>query len=376
MKVVKLTDICRPKQWKTISTRDFLSEGYPVFGANGKIGFYSEFNHESPTIMITCRGATCGRINISEPFSYINGNAMALDDLVLDVDLKFLYYYLSNTNLNDCISGSAQPQITRSGLERIQIPLPPLPEQKRIAEILDKADALRQKNKQLLAAYDELLQATFLDMFGDPVTNPKGWEKIQLSDVADVVSGVTKGRKLKDKELIELPYMRVANVQDGHLVLDDIKTIEVLHSDLVKFKLLPKDILLTEGGDPDKLGRGAVWHGEIDNCIHQNHIYRVRLKNEDLNEVYLSALIGSTYGKRYFLKAAKQTTGIATINSTQLKQFPVILAPIKIQKQYKTAVENIEAQKAKLKQGMQESDDLFGALVQKAFANASVDKNN
>ena len=92
--VVKLHDICRPKQWKTIAASNLLESGYPVYGANGKIGFYSEFTHESPTLMITCRGATCGNVHISEPKSYINGNAMALDDIDSSaVDLKYLYYF-------------------------------------------------------------------------------------------------------------------------------------------------------------------------------------------------------------------------------------------------------------------------------------------
>ena len=110
---VKLHDICRPRQWKTISASNLLEEGYPVYGANGKIGFYSDYTHEFPTLMITCRGATCGNVHISEPKSYINGNAMALDELDREkVDIRFLYYYLLGRGFDDVISGSAQPQIT------------------------------------------------------------------------------------------------------------------------------------------------------------------------------------------------------------------------------------------------------------------------
>ncbi|PLX10175.1 MAG: restriction endonuclease [Marinilabiliales bacterium] len=289
------------------------------------------------------------------------------------LDNKYLYHYLNTDvfefNAIQSSAGIAQKNMSTKWLEEHEIPLPPLPEQKHIAEVLDKADALRQKNKELLQDYNDLQQAIFLDMFGDPVTNPKGWETKMLSEVSEVVSGVTKGRKLIGKELITLPYMRVANVQDGHLVLDEIKTIDVLHSDFEKYKLISGDILLTEGGDPDKLGRGAVWNGEIENCIHQNHIYRVRITCKELNEIYLSTLIGSNYGKRYFLKAAKQTTGIATVNSTQLKKFPVILAPIKIQQDFKIATKNIEQQKEKAKESLAYSEELFGALVQKYFGN-------
>ena len=121
MKIVKLTEICNPKQWKTLSTEQLLPSGYPVYGANGKIGFYSDFNHKNPTIMITCRGATCGTINISEPNSWINGNAMCLDNLSNDVNIRYLVHYLSNYDFRNVISGSAQPQITRENLNKVKV---------------------------------------------------------------------------------------------------------------------------------------------------------------------------------------------------------------------------------------------------------------
>ncbi len=205
-------------------------------------------------------------------------------------------------------------------------------------------------------------------MFGDPVKNPKRWEIYKLQDVSEIRSGVTKGRKLAGKPVVSVPYLRVANVQDGYLDLNEIKTIEVLLSDVDKYALLEGDVLLTEGGDPDKLGRGAVLHDEIPNCIHQNHIFRVRVNKEYLVPEFLSMLIGSAYGKMYFLKSAKQTTGIATINSTQLKKFPALAPPTERQNKFAQIVENAEAMRQNQKQSQQEIDNLFNALMQKAFA--------
>lgn len=283
-----------------------------------------------------------------------------------NVNWNYLYYTLKSlqfTNKGDrAVKGVT---LNKKKLYDLLIPLPPLEQQIRIAKILDTADALRQKDKELLAVYDELLQATFLDMFGEYLENKQ--KVLNLSDVSEVVSGVTKGKDYSGKSTVNLPYMRVYNVQDGHLVLDEIKTIDVLPGDFEKYKLLPGDILLTEGGDPDKLGRGAVWRGEIENCIHQNHIFRVRVNHKELNEDYLSALISSAYGKKYFLKAAKQTTGIASINSTQLKRFPVIMAPFATQVKYKRIIQNIEAQKALAKQNLMQNEQMFNALVQNAF---------
>lgn len=191
MKYVNLFDICSPKQWKTISGNDILKIGsYPVYGANGIIGFYDEYNHEEETLLVTCRGATCGTLNISVPKSYINGNAMALDNLSSSVNLKYLYYYLFLRGFDDVITGSAQPQITREGLKNVnKIPLPPLATQKAIAEKLDKADALRKKDQELLKQYDELAQSIFIEMFGDPVQNEKGWDLINFEEVLKLKRG-------------------------------------------------------------------------------------------------------------------------------------------------------------------------------------------
>nr|WP_275689481.1 restriction endonuclease subunit S [Nitrosomonas oligotropha] len=207
-----------------------------------------------------------------------------------------------------------------------------------------------------------------MDLFGDPVTNPKGWKTIPLDEIADIHSGITKGRKIREQVLTEIPYMRVANVQDGYIQLDDVATIAISDEEKERYLLMKHDILLTEGGDPDKLGRGAVWQAQIDPCIHQNHIFRVRIRNdEEFMPHYLSTLIGSQYGKRYFLIAAKQTTGIATINKTQLKEFPVLVPSIQLQKKFSNIVEKIEFQSQKITGNRLMMEKLFVSLTQRAF---------
>ena len=267
-------------------------------------------------------------------------------------------------------TGANYPAVTDKIVKSSKIPLPALSEQKRIAAILDKADALRAKRRAALAKLDTLLQATFLDMFGDPVTNPMGWDVVKLSSVADVVSGVTKSKsRVKGKETITIPYMRVANVQDGRILTaeEHLKTIEVLPEDVEKYLLKSGDILLTEGGDPDKLGRGGIWRGEVDKCIHQNHVFRVRINQDSFQPEYLSALIGSPYGKLYFLKAAKQTTGIASINRTQLRAFPVLRPSIGLQEVFRTFLVNLETQKFIHETCLVKLDSLFHSLQQRAF---------
>ena len=119
---------------------DGLLRDFTRHGANGKIGYYSEYNHEQPTIMIACRGATCGSINVSEPKSYINGNAMCLDDVDESIDLTYLEYALRARDFSDVITGSAQPQITATNLEKVEIPIPEKTVQAAFAAFVQQSD--------------------------------------------------------------------------------------------------------------------------------------------------------------------------------------------------------------------------------------------
>ena len=168
-KKFNLFDICQPKQWKTIATKDLKNEGYPVYGANGIIGYYHEYNHDVATVLLTCRGATCGEVHISKPYSYINGNAMCMDNLSDNTITEFLYYYLKSINLNFIISGSAQPQITQIGLRKVEIPIPPLETQQAIvnkieslfAEIDEGIGRLKTAAQQIQQYRQSLLKNAF-----------------------------------------------------------------------------------------------------------------------------------------------------------------------------------------------------------------------
>jgi len=171
---------------------------------------------------------------------------------------------------------------------------------------------------------------------------PAGWESCPLSDVADVRSGLAKGRKnIKDPVL--LPYLRVANVQDGRLDLREVKTIEVARALVERYRLRPGDVLLTEGGDNGKLGRGTVWQGEIEPCIHQNHVFAVRVNAKRMDPWFLASLAESSYGRSYFHGAAKQTTSLATINKAQVKAFPVLLPPLPEQRKIAAVLSSVDS---------------------------------
>ena len=154
-----LCEICRPKQWPTIQTKDFTEDGYLVYGANGVIGHYNEYNHKYPTILMACRGASCGAINVSEPESYITGNAMCLDDLSDEVCFEFLVHFLTYYDYKTIISGGAQPQITITSLQKIEIPIPPKKEQEKFVAIARQADKSEFELRKSIDAIDAVIKS-------------------------------------------------------------------------------------------------------------------------------------------------------------------------------------------------------------------------
>jgi type I restriction enzyme S subunit len=200
---------------------------------------------------------------------------------------------------------------------------------------------------------------------------PEGWEISRLGNFADIIGGVTKGRKLEGKKTIELPYLRVANVQDGYLDLKVIKTIQVLPDDLEKYRLLEGDVLYTEGGDKDKLGRGTIWKNEIDNCIHQNHVFRARLFKELTLPSFIAYYSQTQEAKTYFFRNAKQTVNLASINMTVLCNLPVPIPPTEEQHQILEEIESrlsvCEQVEKTIEANLQKAEALRQSILKKAF---------
>lgn len=249
------------------------------------------------------------------------------------VDPRFMAHWLVGssarilTKVTDTSHGTKRFDVRH--LQRHPLLLPPHDEQQMIARILDAADIAIERTRTSIATAERLKRGLMQQALKRCSKSKAPIER--LDKVAEIGSGVTLGRDLSGSATVELPYLRVANVQDGFLDLEEIKTVKVRLSEVERFSLAEGDVLLTEGGDFDKLGRGAVWTGEISPCLHQNHIFRVRADRTKLEPHFLATLTGSEYGKRFFLRIAKRTTNLASINKTQLKSFPVILPNLKEQ---------------------------------------------
>ncbi len=339
----------------------------PVYGSNGVVGWHDQALVAGPTVIVGRKGSAGAVQYVDEPCYPIDTTYFVRARPGYEYDMKFLFYLLRRLDLSRLKTATGVPGLTREDAYRERIPVPPIEEQRRIVDLLTRAEGIVRLRRQAQQKAAELIPAMFVDMFGDPATNPKGWPVFALSEVSDVISGVAKGRDLSADESIELPYMRVANVKDGRLDLDEVKTIRIKNTEVEKLRIVPGDLLMTEGGDPDKLGRAALWRGEIDLCVHQNHIFKVRSHRDRLVPEYLRSLVGSAYGKAYFLRVAKKTTGIASINKTQLSAFPVLVPPMAMQEHFRRQVEAVEGIVVLQKAAAEKAETTFRSLLARVF---------
>ena len=188
MKTVSLTDICTPRQHKQLNKKNLSTSGHPVYGANGVIGCYHEYNQKSPVIALGCRGNCCGSVHITAPCSYVTANALCLENLSEDVSIDYLYHYLKQYDFSALISGAAQPQLTAKRLRKIQVPCPPIEQQQHIATILSQADQCIQLRKEQLAQLQLLRQTCFLDAM-EGVKRRGAYTERRLGHIAHIHCG-------------------------------------------------------------------------------------------------------------------------------------------------------------------------------------------
>ena len=263
---------------------------------------------------------------------------------------QFTYYHLLSENARQyfeaAATGVGYPAIGDKDFNAFTVTLPPLPEQQRIATYLaascaaiDAAVSAKRRQLDTLEALRKSIiqravtRGIATDAALEPTGNvwleqvPHGWKLVALKRIAEIRGGLTLGKQYEG-ELVERPYLRVGNVQDGHLDLADVSVIELPASVAAGVELWPNDVLMTEGGDLDKLGRGHLWRGEIPGCLHQNHIFAVRCFPHKLKPMFLAYATAAQYGRDYFEATGKKTTNLANTNATKVGQFPIPLPPL------------------------------------------------
>lgn len=286
-----------------------------------------------------------------------------------NVDLGFLARVLESYDVRPFVTGTTRGKLTKADASRIEVPVPPLEEQRRIASILDQADALRAKRREALAHLDDLTTSIFLDMFGDPSTaRGHNWELTTIGAVADIQGGLTVN-SARRRNPIEVPYLRVANVHRGRLELAEIKTLRATEHEIDRTKLQLGDLLLVEGhGNADEIGRGALWDGSIDGCVHQNHLIRVRFDRRSVLPVYGSGVINSQGGRRHLLRAGKTTSGLNTISVSDVRSTPIATPPVRLQETFVHRLDGIRSLQVTQQQAVTHLDAFFASLQARAFA--------
>lgn len=280
------------------------------------------------------------------------------------ISSDYLFWWLKShrAEIENLGRGATFKEVSKKIVENIEIPLPPLAEQKRIAEILDAADTLRVKRREALAELDALLQSTFLDMFGNPVTNPKGWEVVTFGGIGESRLGKMLDNG-KSRGFDQYPYLANINVQWGQILLENLRSMEFSEAEREEFALHDGDLLICEGGE---VGRTAIWHNGKRNVFFQKALHRLRLNLD-------KALPDYTYycilfmAKNGALNDHVNSATIAHLTGVKLKKIPIPLPPLSLQRRFAAIVEGVERQKIRMRAHGAELDALFASLQSRAF---------
>ena len=358
---MKLIDVCNPKQWKTISASELVEDGYPVFGANGIIGYFSDYNHENPTLCITCRGATCGTVNKSLPYSYITGNSMALDDLdesVITID--FLYYFLQYRGFDDVITGSAQPQITRQSLSKITVPEIDLNIQKNITNIIKRLEQLILIREKQREKFNMLVKSRFNEMFGDPVLNEMGWDKCRLKDISE--EKLAYGSGASAIEFSGLRYIRITDIDTCGNLKPEKKSPSQFDE---KYLLNTGDILFARSGAT--VGKTFLYskkkHGP---ALYAGYLIRLIPNHSLVNPIFVYHFTKTKYYNDFIAKV-QNAVAQPNINAKQYSELDFILPPLSLQNEFADFVAQVDKSQLAIQKSLEELETLKKSLMQEYF---------
>lgn len=378
MKVVELKDITYNLDNKRIPLNSIERSKkesnpiYPYIGANNIMGYIDEYIFDEKILCIAEDGGSWGKnetcAKIYNEKVWVNNHAhviTARKNLVLE----YLMYYLNYADLNLYINGATRGKLTKSSLNSIQIPLPPLEQQKKIAAILDAADAYRQKTKALIAKYDELTQSLFLDMFGDPVKNRKGWEFTEIENIARKDKNSIKagpfGSSLKKEFYVAEGYKIYGQEQviKDDLTFGNYYIDENKYKELESCKVQSGDILISLVGTYGKI---SIVPEKFEAGIINPRLMKLSPNNKIIRSDFLKFLLQSEFVARQ-LKTQSRGGTMDIINVGIIKKVKIPLPSISLQNQFAERVQAIEEQKAQAKASLEKAEELFASLLQKAF---------
>lgn len=307
--------------------------------------------------------ANKGRIYKLERSAYIVSHLAIITPDETKLIPEYLMYWLQKHPPKTLIKDESYPSIGLTDIANMEIELPPLDKQKKIAKILDKADEIRAKKKLANDKLDEFLKSTFISIFGNPETNNKHWE---TGTIRDIVKEAKYGTSSKAGSEGTYPILRMGNLTyEGAITLDDLKYIDLKDNELEKYLVKQGDILFNRTNSKELVGKTAVYRYEQPMAF-AGYLVRVRT-NEKANAEFLSAFMNSDYMKRILQLKCKNIVGMANINAQELQDFNIYIPPMELQNKFAKIVEHVEAQKQKNELVIEQMNNLFNSLSQRAF---------
>lgn len=361
----RLLDICDVYQPATISKKALVPNGkYDVYGANGVIGKYDKFNHEESEVLLGCRGA-CGCINVSSPRSWVNGNAMVVHPRTSELSKAYLVYILKTLDYTNIITGTAQPQITRTSLSNVEVPVPPLSEQDKIVSFLDaefaKIDALKANTVQQFQAAKDLFQSALKEM----LTPKEGWEEKKLCELCSITGEY--GLNDASTTFNGIRYLRITDITDNGDLNDD-KVSAIHHSDKKQSKLIEGDILFARTGAT--VGKTLVYREDFGDCEFAGYLIRYRTNPNVILPKYLFYI---THSNNYYKWVAENQAAAAQPNISAQKYNNLIISFPSLPEQERIAArldaisEKVKALQANYDQTITLCNDLKQSLLKSIF---------
>lgn len=361
--MVRLGDVCE-KGSSNIAQKDLEGHDgdYPIYGASGFIKNVDFFKQNKEYIAVVKDGAGIGRVMKLPAKSSIIGTLQYIIPCG-GIDIGYLAFAMENMNLAKYFSGATIPHIYFKDYSKEKLLLPPLPEQRRIAAVLDKVSELIALRKRQLDLLDEMVKARFVEMFGDLIVNNLNWSQVQLSNVATTRLGKMLDAK-KQTGKNTYPYLANFNVQWFQFKLDNLNQMDFDESDQIEFALEYGDLLVCEGGE---VGRCAVWKNQVNNCFFQKALHRIRCDKSIIIPDYLAwwFKVHANYNSFDDIVGSKAT--IPHLTGIKLKQLMIEVPPIDLQNQFADFVQQVDKSKATVQQGLDRLNLLKSALMQEYF---------
>ena len=324
-------------------------------------------------VLLNITGASIGRVavfDLEATKANVNQHVCIIRPKVDQLSHRYLMHFIARPHfqerINSTQNGGTRQALNFSQIRDFQIPLPPLHEQRRIAAILDKAAAIRRKRQEALALTNKFLRSAFLEMFGDPVTNPKGWPVVKLEETLSLKPQI--GTIVPAQEVGQQIVVRVGELGDYNVALERSKRVTLQGSELKRFELIPGDFLLARAiGSEEHLGKASVLQPVDQTVVFDSHVMRLRFKEKYLDPMFFLQWLRTEGGRALFMRRAGRTAVQFNINARQISDIDIPLPEFSFQKEFRELFTRVRCLHQKHYQSFQFEESLFNSLTQRAF---------